>query len=174
MKSTQPSTARRLALLGAATFVLTTFTAPSAWAQTTWPTKPVTMVVGFPPGGQTDFAGRVLLASLQSALGQAVIIDNKAGVNGNIGAVDVMKAPPDGYKLLVGNGSMTIASHVYTTLGIIDPRQLTPISVMLQSALVLAVPASSPASSTVPSEPITVTRSGFMPGMAEATSWRMA
>ena len=144
MKSAQPSTARRLALLGAATFVLTTFTVPSAWAQTTWPTKPVTMVVGFPPGGQTDFAGRVLLASLQSALGQAVIIDNKAGVNGNIGAVDVMKAPPDGYKLLVGNGSMTIASHVYTTLGIIDPRQLTPISVMLQSALVLAVPTSSP------------------------------
>ncbi len=102
------------------------------------------MVVGFPPGGQTDFAGRVLLAGLQSALGQAVIIDNKAGVNGNIAAVDVMKAPPDGYKLLVGNGSMTIASHVYTTLGIIDPRQLTPIGVMLQSALVLAVPATSP------------------------------
>lgn len=144
MQCTQPSTARRLALLGAAAFVFTTFAAPGAWAQPTWPTKPVTLVVGFPPGGQTDFAGRVLLASLQSALGQAVIIDNKAGVNGNIAAVDVMKALPDGNKLLIGNGSMTIASHVYTTLGIIDPRQLTPIGVMLQSALVLAVPASSP------------------------------
>ena len=55
-----------------------------------------------------------------------------------------MKAPADGYRLLVGNGSMTIASHVNTTLGIIDPLQLTPIGVMLQSALVLAVPASSP------------------------------
>jgi tripartite-type tricarboxylate transporter receptor subunit TctC len=144
MQSTQPSTSRRLALLGAAALGISAFTAPAGWAQATWPTKPVTMVVGFPPGGQTDFAGRVLLAGLQGALGQAVIIDNKAGVNGNIAAVDVMKAPADGYKLLVGNGSMTIASHVYTTLGIIDPRQLTPIGVMLQSALVLAVPATSP------------------------------
>ena len=55
-----------------------------------------------------------------------------------------MKAPADGHRLLVGNGSMTIASHVNTTLGIIDPRQLAPIGVMLQSALVLAVPATSP------------------------------
>jgi tripartite-type tricarboxylate transporter receptor subunit TctC len=65
-------------------------------------------------------------------------------VNGNLAAADVMKAPPDGHRLLVGNGSMTIAAHVYTTLGIVDPRQLTPVGVMLQSALVLAVPASSP------------------------------
>ena len=72
------------------------------------------------------------------------MIDNKSGVNGNLAAADVMKAPADGHRLLVGNGSMTIASHVYTTLSIIDPRQLTPIGVMLQSALVLAVPASSP------------------------------
>jgi len=144
MMSTQPSASRRLALLGAAALGLAAFTAPAAWAQATWPTKPITMVVGFPPGGQTDFAGRVLLAGLQNALGQPVIIDNKAGVNGNIASVDVMKAAPDGHKLLVGNGSMTIAPHVYTTLGIIDPRQLTPIGVMLQSALVLAVPATSP------------------------------
>ena len=135
---------RRSALLGAAALGLVACIAPAAWAQTAWPTKPVTLVVGFPPGGQTDFAGRVLLQGLQTTLGQPVIIDNKAGVNGNIGAVDVMKAPPDGHKLLVGNGSMTIAPHVYTTLGIIDPRQLTPIGVMLQSALVLAVPATSP------------------------------
>jgi tripartite-type tricarboxylate transporter receptor subunit TctC len=118
--------------------------APSAWAQAAWPTKTVTLVVGFPPGGQTDFAGRVLLAGMQGALGQPVVIDNKAGVNGNIGAAEVMKAPPDGYKLYVGNGSMTIAAHVYTTVGIVDLRQMTPIGVMLQSALVLAVPGSSP------------------------------
>jgi tripartite-type tricarboxylate transporter receptor subunit TctC len=111
--------------------------APVAWAQqSTWPTKPVTLLVGFPPG--------VLLAGLQSALGQAVIIDNKAGVNGNIAAAEALKAPPDGQKLFVGNGSMTITPHVYSKLGIIDPRQLTPIGVLLQSSLVLAVPASSP------------------------------
>jgi tripartite-type tricarboxylate transporter receptor subunit TctC len=134
----------RLAVLGAAALGWAALTAPAAWAQAAWPTKPVTLLVGYPPGGQTDFAGRVLLGSLQGALGQAVIIDNKAGVNGNLAAADVLKAAPDGHRLLVGNGSMTIAAHVYTTLGIIDPRQLTPIGTMLQSALVLAVPASSP------------------------------
>jgi tripartite-type tricarboxylate transporter receptor subunit TctC len=55
-----------------------------------------------------------------------------------------MKAPAAGYKLYVGNGSMTIASHVYTQIGIVDLQQMTPIGTMLQSALVLAVPASSP------------------------------
>lgn len=131
-------------LLAAAFLAAATLGAPSAWAQAAWPSKPVTLLVGYPPGGQTDFAGRVMLGSLQTALGQPVVIDNKAGVNGNLAAADVLKAAPDGHRLLVGNGSMTIAAHVYTTLGIIDPRQLTPIGVMLQSALVLAVPSSSP------------------------------
>ncbi len=135
---------RRFALLGAAALGLAALATPPAWAQAPWPSRPVTLLVGFPPGGQTDFAGRVLLGSLQGALGQPVVIDNKAGVNGNLAAADVMKASADGHRLLVGNGSMTIAVHVYTTLGIVDPRQLTPIGVMLQSALVLAVPASSP------------------------------
>ena len=136
---------RRSALLSSlAAFGLGPLAAAAAWAQTDWPTKPVTLLVGFPPGGQTDFAGRVLLSGLQTALGQPVVIDNKAGVNGNLAAVDVLKAPPDGQRLLVGNGSMTITQHVYTKLGMIDPRQLTPIGVMLQSSLVLAVPATSP------------------------------
>ena len=137
---------RRSALLAAATLAtaLASLTTPAVRAQAAWPSKPVTLLVGYPPGGQTDFAGRVLLGSLQTALGQAVVIDNKAGVNGNLAAADVMKAPPDGHRLLVGNGSMTIAAHVYTTLGIVDPRQLTPIGTMLQSALVLVVPAASP------------------------------
>ena len=137
-------TAPRRRALFAAAFALATFSAPAAFAQASWPTKPVTLVVGFPPGGQTDFAARVLLAGLQKELGQPVIIDNKAGVNGNLGAQEVMKAPPDGYKLYVGNGSMTIAAHVYTQVGIVDLRQMTPIGTMLQSALVLVVPASSP------------------------------
>ena len=135
MKTFPVSADRRSALFGVAALglaALATFTTPAAWAQTSWPSKPVTLVVGFPPGGQTDFAGRVLLGGLQTVLGQAVIIDNKAGVNGNLAAVDVMRAPTDGHKLLVGNGSMTIAAHVFTTLGIVDPRQLTPIGVMLQ------------------------------------------
>ena len=139
------SPSRRAAGLGAAALALAALAAsPTVWAQAAWPSKPVTLVVGFPPGGQTDFAARVMLASLQSTLGQPVVIDNKAGVNGNLAATDVMKAPADGHRLLVGNGSMTIAVHVQSSPGMVDPRQLTPIGVMLQSALVLAVPASSP------------------------------
>ena len=138
------SPASRRSILGAAALAVAALAAPAAWAQGAWPNKPVTLVVGFPPGGQTDFAGRVLLAGLQSALNQPVVIDNKAGVNGNLGAQDVMKSPADGYKLYVGNGSMTIAAHIYTQVGIVDLRQMTPVGVMLQSALVLAVPASSP------------------------------
>ena len=136
--------ARRSVLIGAAALGLAATAAPSAWAQAAWPSKPVTLVVGFPPGGQTDFAGRVLLAGLQKELGQPVVIDNKAGVNGNIGAQDVFKAPADGYRLYVGNGSLTIAAHVYTQVGIVDLRQMTPIGMLLQSALVLVVPATSP------------------------------
>jgi tripartite-type tricarboxylate transporter receptor subunit TctC len=143
MKTHTHAAARRTVLLGAAAAAVTALAAP-AWAQAAWPVKPVTLVVGFPPGGQTDFAGRVLLAGMQGALGQPVVIDNKAGVNGNLGAQEVMKGPADGYKLYVGNGSMTIAAHIYTQVGIVDLRQMTPIGTMLTSALVLAIPASSP------------------------------
>lgn len=144
MNTTRLNASRRSVLFGVAALGVAAFAAPAALAQTAWPTKPVTLLVGYPPGGQTDFAGRVQLAALHSALGQPVVIDNKAGVNGNLAAAEVMKAPADGYKLLVGNGSMTVAAHVYTTLGIVDPRLFTPIGVALQSALVLAVPATSP------------------------------
>jgi len=139
-----PARPFRRAVLATAAGVLAAACVPAALAQAAWPSKPVTLLVGYPPGGQTDFAARVMLAALQGPLGQPVVIDNKAGVNGNLAAADVLKTAPDGHRLLVGNGSMTIAAHVYTTLGIVDPRQLTPIGTMLQSALVLAVPASSP------------------------------
>lgn len=146
-RTPSPMPRRRAVLhrLAVAAAGLCTLGMPGAWAQAQpWPSKPVTLVVGFPPGGQTDFAGRVMLSALQNSLGQPVVIDNKAGVNGNIAAADVMKSPTDGQRLLVGNGSMTISAHVQTTSGIVDPRQLTPIGLMLQSALVLAVPAGSP------------------------------
>lgn len=143
-KDTFAASRRSALLVGIATLGLGALSATGAWAQTTWPTKPVSLLVGFPPGGQTDFAGRVLLNGLQTTLGQPFVIDNKAGVNGNIASIEVMRAPPDGSKLLVGNGSMTIMPHVYTKLGIVDPRKLTPIGVLLQSPLVLVVPSTSP------------------------------
>ena len=88
---------------------------PAAWAQAAWPSRAVSLVVGFPPGGQTDFAGRVVADKIQAALGKPCVIENKAGVNGNIAAQEILRAKPDGYRLLVGNGAMTIMPHVEAT-----------------------------------------------------------
>ncbi len=118
-----------------------------ARAQAAWPARPVALVVGFPPGGQTDFAGRVVANGMSTALGQSVVIENKAGVNGNIAAQDVLRAPADGYRLLVGNGAMTISPHVYTAAQMVDPQKLAPIGILLTSALILVVPATSPVKS---------------------------
>ena len=142
-KANQHALARRQLVLGLAAAGLGGMALPSM-AQAAWPTKPVTLLVGFPPGGQTDFAARVVSNSLATALGQGVVIENKAGVNGNLGSVDIMRSAPDGYRLLVGNGSMTVTPHVFPTIGIVDPTKFVPIGILLQSPLVLVVPASSP------------------------------
>lgn len=114
-------------------------------AQGAWPTKSITLVVGYPPGGQTDFAGRILTAGMQASLGQPVVMDNKAGVNGNIATDYVMKSPPDGYRLLVGNGSnMVLNPHTYRNTPVADPLKMTPIGLLLTSSLMLVVPASLP------------------------------
>ncbi len=101
------------------------------------PTRPINMVVGFPPGGQTDFAARVVQAGMQSALGQPVAIDNRGGAGGNIGTEAVMRARPDGYTILAGNISpMAINPHTMEGMTI-DPREMVPIGLALQSSLIL-------------------------------------
>ena len=137
------SMGRRQLTLGLAAMGLASLAGPIR-AQAAWPSKPVTLLVGFPPGGQTDFAARVISNSLAASLGQGVVIENKAGVNGNLGSVDIMRSAPDGYRLLVGNGSMTVTPHVFPTIGIVDPTKFVPIGILLQSPLVLVVPTSSP------------------------------
>jgi tripartite-type tricarboxylate transporter receptor subunit TctC len=133
--------ALQLALGGLGASMLPGFAA----AQGAWPTKSITLVVGYPPGGQTDFAGRILTAGMQASLGQSVVIDNKPGVNGNIATDFVSKQPPDGYRLLVGNGSnMVLNPHTYRNTPVADPLKLTPIGLLLTSSLMLVVPASLP------------------------------
>src|SRR5216110_1436967 len=76
----------------------------SAFAQS-WPTKPLRVIVTFSPGGSSDIVARLIAIPLQSELGQTVIIDNKPGAGGTIGAVEAARAAPDGYTLMLSNSS---------------------------------------------------------------------
>ena len=87
-----------------------------------YPTHPITIVVTFPPGGGTDLLARRIGASLQEQLGQPVVVENRPGASGNIGARAVAEAPPDGYTLLMVNSSFAINPGVYRNLGF-DPRR---------------------------------------------------
>jgi tripartite-type tricarboxylate transporter receptor subunit TctC len=114
-----------------------------------YPTKPVRMVVPFPPGGAGDIIGRVLAQKLSEPLGQPVIVDNRAGASGNIGAEAVAKAPGDGHTILMG----ALASHCinYTlerkVLRYDLERDLTPITIVATVPYVLVVHPSIPAQS---------------------------
>ena len=108
-----------------------------ARAQGAWPTaRPITMVVAYPPGGQTDFAGRVLLGGLQTQLGQAVVIDNKAGSGGAVGVAAVARSRPDGY--VIGLASLSqLASLRYlrkTPLPYDPTRDFEPLAFIGHSA----------------------------------------
>lgn len=110
----------------------------------TYPDKPVTMVVPFPPGGSTDAIARILAQKLQEKLGGNFIIENRAGATGTIGAAYVARKPADGYTLFVASlGPFVITPHLlkvqYDAL-----KDLDPITVAVQAPNVLCVPANSP------------------------------
>jgi tripartite-type tricarboxylate transporter receptor subunit TctC len=90
--------------------------ASGARAQTDYPTAPIRLVLGFPPGGATDVMGRLLGVRLSEVLGQQVVIENRSGAAGNIASEFVAKARPDGYTLLLGTSIMSIVPALYETL----------------------------------------------------------
>jgi len=119
--------------------------APAALAQA-FPSKPITMVVGFAPGGGTDTAARIIAKKLADNTGQSVIVENRAGAGGNIAANNVSKAAPDGYTiLLTAPGSVAVAPHQNSKLPY-DPRtDLTAITMAVVFPNVLVVNPSVPA-----------------------------
>ena len=111
----------------------------AATAQSTWPDRPIKLVVPFSPGGSTDTLGRLIAKNLSVALGQPVVIDNRPGAGGMIGSQVVAKAPPDGYTLVVSG----IASHVIapaTPGALFDPiKDFTHIAMIGGPPVVLVV-----------------------------------
>jgi tripartite-type tricarboxylate transporter receptor subunit TctC len=110
-------------LLGVAAFAI----AAGASAQA-FPTKPIRVIVPFPPGGAVDFYARVVQQPLSEALGQTVVIENKAGASGMVGAEFVAKSPPDGHTLLLGNiASLAINVGIYAKMPYDPLKDLTPV-----------------------------------------------
>lgn len=110
-----------------------------------WPERPITLLVPFPPGGSTDSVARALAPKLQERLGQTVLVDNKPGATGTIGAGLVKRAAPDGHTLLLASlGPFVIAPHLIKALPYDALKDLEPITVAVQAPNVLVVPAASP------------------------------
>jgi tripartite-type tricarboxylate transporter receptor subunit TctC len=115
-----------------------------AFAQT-YPTKPVRMIVNYPPGGPTDLVGRLTAQYLTEVLGQQVVVENRGGAGGTVGASVVVKSPPDGHTLtLAANGEIAIAPNLYAKLPYDPRRDLAPISRIGASQLLLVVHPSLP------------------------------
>lgn len=114
--------------------------AGAAHAQAPWPAKPVRFVVPFAPGGTTDITARIVAEHLGKALGQVVVVDNKAGAGGNIGAGEVAKSAPDGYTFLMGTpGTQAINQFIYKTMPYDSRRDLIPVSFVVRVPNVLVV-----------------------------------
>ncbi len=110
-----------------------------------WPAKPITMVVPFPPGGPTDLVARVLAQRLGEQLGQNVVVDNRAGANGNIGNQAVARAAADGYTILYNTSSIALSPALYKNLAYDVERDLAPVALTAVVPLALVVHPNVPA-----------------------------
>ncbi len=114
-------------------------------AQASYPSRPISLVVPYAPGGATDLLGRIVAKKLSESLGVPVAVVNRGGAGGNIGADSVAKAVPDGYTLLVGTiGTHAINSSLYRSMPFNPQKDFTPIGLMLTNQLVLLVNPSLP------------------------------
>jgi len=111
----------------------------------TWPSKPIKIVVNFPPGGAADQIARSVAQPLQTALGQTVVVENRAGSGGNIGGDAVAKSPPDGYTLLMSSGGMvSVNPHIYARMPFDPARDLVPVAAAARVLVFLVVRTDSP------------------------------
>ena len=104
--------------------------ASPAFAQDTWPTKPLRLILPFPPGGGTDILGRLIAERLSAGLGQAVIAENRGGAGGNVGAEAAARSAPDGYTIVLVAPSLAISPSLYSKINYDPVKDFAPISLV--------------------------------------------
>jgi len=134
-------------LRGAMLCLLFALATPVLHAQA-WPSKPIRIVVPFPPGGPADLLPRLIGPKLTEAWGQPVVIENKPGAGGNIGMDMVAKSPPDGYTLVIGpNGNLVVNPHLYANLPYDVVKDFAPVTLIASFSNMLVVNPDVPAKS---------------------------
>lgn len=133
-----PTPTRRLAL--AFVCALAAAALPATVAAQTFPDKPIKLVVNFPPGGAADVIGRAVAGAMGESLKQQVVVENKPGANGNIGAEQVAKSPADGYTLLMSSGgAMTVNPFIYKQMPFDAEKDLQPVASVARVLVYLTV-----------------------------------
>jgi len=132
-----PSRRRLLAAAGAALCLATTAFAQAPAPAPAYPTKPVKLVVPYPPGGPTDIVARLVAQKLSDAMGQQFIIDNRPGAGGNPGAELVARSPADGYTLVVATTAHAINPSLFKNLGYSLSKDFAPVSQLTSGPLVI-------------------------------------
>lgn len=146
--STPPLRGKRhlLGLLLAACIYAPTST--QAQTQADWPQRPIRLVVNFPAGGTADALARAIAPTMAQMLGQPVVVENRPGANGNIGTAEVVRAPKDGYTLLLSSGgAISINPLIYRTLPFNPQKDLEPIAALARVHVFLTTNTSVPAAS---------------------------
>jgi tripartite-type tricarboxylate transporter receptor subunit TctC len=129
----------------AALLLALTIASPPAFAQA-WPSKPLKVIVNFPPGGAADQLARAVSQPLAEALGQPVVVENRGGSGGNLGGDAVAKAPGDGYTLLMSSGGMvSVNPHIYPKMPFDPVKDLTPVAAAARVLVFLVVKPEFPA-----------------------------
>jgi tripartite-type tricarboxylate transporter receptor subunit TctC len=121
--------------------------APAAFAQDAYPSKPITMIVPFPPGGVADIVGRPLAVTMEKSLKQSVVVVNRTGAGGAIGMAAVAKAPPDGYTILMGLSSISVfpvSDRINGKTPAYELKDFAPIALVTADPTVLVVRTDSP------------------------------
>ena len=117
----------------------------TAAAAQSYPSKPIRILVAFPPGGPVDIVARLIAPKLGESLGQSVVVENKVGASGNIATVEVAKSAPDGYTLLTHSSAYAVNPALYKNAGYDPVKDLAPVAIVASQANIILVNSSFPA-----------------------------